>query len=1085
MNSTKLILLVFAVLATLVTGTAEAQVAVTATVTGYVSDPAGALVPGATVTITETTTSYTRSTISSEAGAYTFPGLPVGVYAVTVAMPGFRTYTQTGITLQVNQSARVDIRLEIGEVSDAMEVTAQAPLLEKETSSQGQVVDKRNLADLPLDGRNPIALVSLVVGATEVNAPAILEGYRGGAWASVNGSRINQNNFLFDGNNYSSIYANTGLNYPNPDALQEFNLITHNYSAEFGHNSGSVFNAITKSGTNSFHGSAWEFLRNDALNARNFFSPDVPMLRQNQFGVTAGAPVLKNKLFAFGSYQGFRIQQENLLANASVATELERKGDFSQSDVTIIDPDTGAPFAGNVIPAGRLSPIAANWYNNYVPLPNNPDGRTITYVEGAPKNADQYLLKMDWLASSAHTIVGRYFRDRSSATYPFQYSIPKYSTVALIVTTHDFTATHNWTISPTLLNQAHFGINRGYFDNGMHPDSLALKVLPSTMGINMPDMRPYSPEMWISGDVGGGANAEVEWGTSHQYTDAVTWIRGNHSLKLGFELLVDSYHNRSFWLQNGVYDFDGSFTGSGLADFLLGKLAYTEHHGAYIVDSQSKKYYSFIQDDWKVSPRLTLNLGFRYELNQPVVDNNANSPMRNQMATYSRGQQSTVFPDAPVGLVYPGDAGIPAGLYPFPKGNLQPRVGFAWDPSGSAKWVLRGSVGLFADSPFMDVIGQTHANQPYLLVTRNYAPAGGFADPYGDYPGGNPWPAEFDPQNPIFVTPASIQGTNLDFVDPRITHFNLSLQRSVGLNWLFDVSYVGSVGRHLLQVIQANPAKYIPGNDASGSPLSTPDNVEDRRIDQPGVLSTVMLGASVANSSYNSLQFTVQKRMSAGLMFLSSYTWGHSIDNSSTTTYGGGIPNADPFNYGPGERGNSDQDRRHVYALSAIYDLPRFESGGWAARHILGGWHLAGIFNAGSGTPWNPWTGQDKNLDGDWPDRPNQVGDPLDVDRSTRAKQIEHWINTAAFVENEIGQPGNVGRNSLRSPGSWTLDMSVLKEFPISEKYGRFQFRSEFFNIANTPNLGCPRTNLQSSEFGKLQCAGSPRLVQFGLKYLW
>ena len=1078
---------------------ARAQVAVTATVSGFVTDPSGAVVPGATVTIVNKGTGLTRSAETSSTGSYVFPGLPVGDYEITVTKAGFRAYKQSGITLQVNQQLGVDVALQLGDVSQTVEVVAQATLLQTETSSLGQVVEQRRLEDLPLDGRNPVALVSLVAGATIVYAPAILEGYRGGSYASVNGSRVIDNNFLFDANNYKAVYANTGLNYPNPDALQEFKLITHNYSAEFGRNSGAVFNAITKSGSNEFHGSVWEFLRNDALNARNFFAynktdvngNEIPgsaraKLRQNQFGFTAGGPIVKNKLFVFGSYQGFRIKQESMLSNAPVATALERTGDFSQSGVTIIDPDTGQPFSGNIIPPARLYQPLVDWYNTYVPLPNNPDGRSITALESAPRNVNQVLARVDWQIASNQTLSGRWFRDRSSVVYPFNYGIPNYSTFDLIVPSQDGSLNYTYTISPTLLNQAHYGVNHGFFDNGFTKDSKALEVTNSTLGINMPDMRPYSPSMSISGDVGGWANAEVESGLTHQFGDTLTWVRGKHTFRFGAEVMADSYHNRSFAFTNGSYDFDGSFTGNGMADFLLGRTSSVGHNGGYFVDSFSKKYYSFVQDDWKVSPSLTLNLGFRYELNEPIYDNLKSSPFPNEQATYSQGQQSSLFPTAPTGLVFPGDPGIPAGLYPMPKGNLQPRIGFAWSPGGSQKWVVRGGVGMFSSAPFFDVIGQTHANQPFVLITRAYAPSGGFADPYSDFPGGNPWPYTFDPATANFVTPAQIQGTNLDYADPRVTHLNFGIERAIGANWLFDVSYVGNLGRHLLKVIQANPARYIPGNDAFGNPLSTPDNVESRRVDSPGTLSTVMLGASVSRSNFHSLQFTIEKRMSRGLALLSSYTWSHSIDDSSTETYGGGIPNADPFNYGAGERGNSGFDRRHVYALSLIYDLPKFQKGNWAMRNVIGGWGMAGIFNASTGAWGNVWTGQDRNLDGDGTDRPDLVGDPLAVDRSSRDAMITHWFNPDAFQANPVGQPGSLGRNVIAQPNTWTLNFSLLRDFPISEKYGRFQFRSEFFNIFNNVNLGGPCNSLGcDADLGRLTYAGSPRLVQFGLKYLW
>ena len=1066
----------------------EAQVAISATVTGYVVDPTGAFVPGATVTIVSHDTGLTRSTETSTEGGYTFPGLPIGTYELKVAKAGFQPYKQSGIILLVNQTARLDVTLQLGGVAQAVEVVAQAPLLQTETSSQGQVVEQRSLADLPLDGRNPIALVSLVAGATVVNAPAILEGYRGGSWASVNGGRIFDNAYLFDGDNYRGIYGNTALNYPNPDALQEFKLLTHNFSAEFGRNSGAVFNAVTKAGTNGFHGSVWEFLRNDALNARNFFlnSPGakVAKLRQNQFGFTAGAPIKKDKLFIFGSYQGFRIQQESLLVNSEVSTALERTGNFSGSDITITDPETGNPFPDNIIPPERQYTPLVDWYNKYVPLPNNSDGKTITYLEGAPRKVNQGLVRMDWQISPKQTLTGRWFRDRSSVLIPFQAGIPNYTTVDLIVPSQVGGITHTYSITPALLNQAHVGMSHGFFDNGMTKDSKAWEVTNSTLGINLPDMRPYSPSLGISGDTWVSANAEVESGLTHQYGDTLTWIRGKHTFKFGMEVLVDSYHNRSFWQMNGYYDFSGAFTGDGMADFLLGRTSYVEHRGAYVVDAQSKQYFSFVNDDWKVSPNLTLNLGFRYELQGPMTDNTPNTPFRNQQATYSKGQKSALFPNAPVGLVYPGDTGIAPGLYPMPKGNLQPRLGFAWSPGGTGKWAIRGGFGLFSSALFMDKMGQVHANQPFLLVTHAYSPAGGFADPYRDFSGGNPWPYTFEPATANFVLPAAIQGITRDFQDGRIAQWNLSVQRSFGADWLFDVSYVGSAGRHLLQGFEANPARYIPGTDANGNPFSTADNVDSRRIDSPGTLSTVMLGGSVGRQSFHSLQSTVTKRMTKGLSILSSYTWSHSIDTGSASDFGW-HNTQDQFNYINGERGNSNFDRRHVYSLSFIYDLPKSRAGNWAMRNIVGGWGLAGIFRASTGAPFTLWTDMDNNLDGFWTDRPDQVGNALAVDRSTRQNMLDHWFNKDAFVANPIGQAGNVGRNSLYGPNSWDFDFSLLREFPISEKYGRFQFRSEFFNFFNNVNLGCPNNSLQSDRFGTLNCANEPRLIQFGLKYLW
>jgi len=652
-----------------------AQTATTAAVTGSVADPSGALVPDARITIANTATGLTRTVRTSTDGFYTFTLLPIGTYDLSVAKEGFQTLRQSGIVLDVNQTAQVNVTLQLGTTAQTVEVQAQVQILATQTSNLGQVVEQRVLTDLPLNGRNPVALASLVAGATVVSAPAILAGYRGGSTAAINGSRANENNYLFDGNNYSSVYFNTGLNYPNPDALQEFKLITHNYSAEFGRDAGSILTAVTKSGTNQFHGDLWEFLRNDDLNARNFFSKSVPLLKQNQFGAVAGGPVKRDKLFVFGSYQGFRIQQQSLESNILTGTAAERMGDFS-ADKPIKDPTTGLPFPGNIIPSQRLSPIATGWYNTFAPLPNNPDGRTFTAVQSAPQKVDQYLAKVDWHATSKQIFTFRWFRDYSRVTVPFGMIVPAYVAFQQNVHTQDGSISHTWTISPTVLNQAHFGINHGFYDNGMTPDSGALKVSYQTLGINFPAMRPYGPTFQISGFISGRANAEAESGLSHQYTDTLSWVRGKHTVKLGMEFLVDDYHNRSFAATNGSLVFDGSLSNNALADFLLGRPSLFDVHGKYVVDGQSKKIYPFVQDDFKVSSHLTLNLGFRWEFNQPIVDNSPVS-FPNQQASFIPGRQSKIFPTAPVGIVYPGDPGVGAGLYPWPKGNLEPRFGFA------------------------------------------------------------------------------------------------------------------------------------------------------------------------------------------------------------------------------------------------------------------------------------------------------------------------------------------------------------------------------------------------------------------------
>jgi hypothetical protein len=1078
------ILMVFASLA-LTTVSGKAQNSTTAALTGFAYDASGAVVPGARVSVTSIETGLVRTAETSADGSYSFTLLPIGRYTLSLTKTGFESYQQSGIVLQVGQTAQVNATLQLGATTQTVQITAQVPLLDTQTSSVSQTVGEQRLSELPLNGRNPIELVSLVAGANDVSAPTILVGMRGGATASVNGSRLNENNYLFDGNNYSGVYFNTGLNYPNPDAMEEFNLITHNYSAEYGRNAGSIMAAVTKSGTNQFHGDVWEYLQNDDLDARNFFSPTVPSNKYNQFGFTAGAPIVRNKLFVFGTYQGFRIDQQGLLANAPVATAAERAGNFS-ADPTITDPSTGLPFPGNMLPPGDLNSVATKWYNQYVPLPNNPNG-TITYLAPAPENTNQELAKIDYHISASHLLTGRWFHDLSTVTAPFEMSIPNYSTFITYTHQSDVSLSETWTISPTLINQAHFGITHVLAGNPSAVVGGADQALPSYLGMDMPDMRPYGPVFSITGNVGGWIDAEYETGLTQQYEDTLTWAHGKHTFKFGMQLYVDDYHNRSYAFTQGAYTFDGSFTGNAMADFLLGDAAQIRYAGQYIVDSQSKKFYPFVQDDWKVTPHLTLNLGFRWEFNGPYIDNSG-SPA-DQQATFFRndalnGVTSKVFPNAPPGLLYPGDPGVAPGLYPLPKTDLEPRLGLAWSPGGG-KWVIRGGVGLFSDIPIPDLIGQTHANSPYTVTTIQNHVIDGLSDPFANYPGGNPWPQAkvFNSQNPTFVDPVAFEDTVPNYRDPRITEWNFSIQRELGANMLLNVSGVGSVARHLNESVQGNPALYIPGVDAMGNPLSTAANVDSRRVLDPGVLGFDQSARPIGNASYNSLQVTLERRFNRGLEFLSAYTYAHDIDTHSA--YGIGGVNCQNTLDCAAEKGDADLDRRNIYNLSLIYHIPKMKIDNWAANHAANGWGLTGIFHAETGSPFTVVTGTNNSLDGDNNDRPNLVGNPLAVDRSSKADALAHWFNTAAYVPNPIGTYGDVGRNTLFGPSDWNLNFSILRSFPVSERWGRFDFRAEFYNTFNHANLINPVSNLASAQFGEITGTTGPRVIQFALKYLW
>ncbi len=1105
MNIRRVLHMALAVLALVTTYVTQgiAQTGTSAALGGYVVDSSGSAIPDAPVRIVNFNTGLARITQTNANGSFDVPSLPIGTYDLTVSKQGFQTYVQTGIVLQVGQKASVNIMLKVGQVSETVNVNAHAQVLETQTSSVGQVVSDRYLADLPLNGRNPAALMSLVAGTTASNAPAVYSGIRAGSTANINGGRYNEVNYLFDGNNYSSGYFNTGLDYPNPDALQEFKLITHNFSAEYGRNAGAVLAAITKSGTNEFHGDAWDFVRNDALNATNFFTKTVPRLNQNQFGIAGGAPIKKGKLFAFGSYQGFRIKQVALETNSPVGTPAERNGDFSERLPTTIirDPQTGQPFPGNIIPPDRLNPEATSWYNTYVPLPNNATGNGLTTSASSPVNISQYLAKVDYQINSNHRLSVRWFYDLPRVTLALSggNTLPNYLVPTNTSKVQDVAVSETWIISPTLLNDVHVGLNHNHTRIGMTSDSSALKVFNSTMGLNLPDWdmagNTKSPWINISGDIAQQGSTYDEYTMEPQVSDTLTWIHGKHSVKFGMQFAVDYYHDRASGDER--FYFNGSFTGNGLSDFLLGRPSTFQMLTPYVVDMYAPRYYPFVQDDIKLTKRLTVNLGFRYELNHPYTLKRKGSKFPYQSAIWIPGRQSTVFPGAPPGLLYYGDPGVTKSMYPTYKGNFEPRIGFAWQPTGSGNWVIRGGYGIFSDVGIPDQPGQTYSNQPFRLAVTLPGPSGGFTDPFLGQPGGDPFipgnsfgypvPWVFDPDHVApFVMPANVQTSDPNYRDPFIQQWNVGMQRSFGANWLFDLSYVAQAATHLNWSTQGNPAQYIPGVDANGNPLSTPGNVNSRRIYYPGQIGSVQHAASTGNANFNSLQFTVQKRWGSGLTFLSSYTWSHSIDFSSQPNIGGGIQLncQNPFDCAA-ERGDSDFDIRHVYALSIVYEVPKFRTGTGFVDRLVNGWEVATIFTARTGSPFTITSGPNNSLTGDGKDRPNLVGDPLKVDRSSLEQAMAHWFNTAAFQINPIGTFGDLGRNTMRGPAYWGDDLSILKNIPVSEKFGRLELRAEFFNLTNRVQLGNPVSVVSSSQFGKITGGGGSRLIQLALKYLW
>jgi hypothetical protein len=1087
----------------------------TGTILGNVTDPSGAVIAKAKVTATNQDTGFTRSTQSLADGSYLIPLLPISPrYKVEVDAPGFRSLAQTGIELQLNQNVRIDFHAQVGSTKEVVQVSEQAPLVDTESAGGGEVVESRRMSELPLNGRNPLQLAGLVPGVAALGTvPVITLGNRAANFMSIDGSRINETDYQLDGVRFAGSYNNSGLNYPNPDALSEFKLITNPLSAEYGEYSGAVFTAVTKSGTNDFHGSVFEFLRNDALNAKNYFSTTVPTLKQNQFGATAGGHIIKNRLFWFGSYQGFRIRQEALQPSEPLTSD-ERNG-LITSATPVLDPETGLPFPTNsqgqyVIPQSRISPVTQTLLSKY--LPTAPANGVFQETGSSKVNVNQYSGKIDYNIKTSDQLYFSALVDQTDPSNPFTACCPStgesftgYGTINQTQKIKVFTVSEIHSFRPNTINEFRFGFSKQLEQNiGVN------QVSPDTLGITNwnfnydPDSKPQSPTFNLPGRFQLGALGFGKWregGRNFQFTDIVSLVKGKHNIKTG----IDLYHRQHLLDANvgdtGDFTFGGSFTGGNpTAEFLLGKpdtetrIRYLNHPG-YRAWSQA----FFFQDDWKVNRRLTLNLGARYELLHPFAEYRAQGesntiwnprgplPISGGGTYLPGGQQSTVLPLAPPGLLFPGDKtakfpdGIPAALIGLDKSLIEPRIGLAWDPLGDGKTSIRASAGIFSNAQYVDLPAQVSQNLPFLVVQSIFQPPHDLTNPYEGELTFPPISSNNLTTDPNFFTPflpAAGYGWSPNYRQPRITTMTLNIQREIVKNLMVELGYVGKLGRHLATTSDLNTAQKV----ISGLVPSVANEPQRRLLD--GVnFQKIDYEQSNMNSSYNALQATIRYRASSSLTLLTAYTWSHSIDEYSTI----GVQCAcfqnplDPR----ADRGSSDFDQRQVLAVSAVYNLPdpgkRMNSN--VMSHVLGGWELSGIVSAQTGQPFTVYTGIDASLTAAGADRPDLVGDPFFSGSRSRAQQIAAYINPAAFQINN-GHFGSLGRNTFTNPGYFNSDIGLFKNIPITERM-RLQFRTEFFNAFNQTHLGSPVNTFVSPAFGQIVSAGDPRLIQFALKFAW
>jgi len=1026
----------------------------TGTIFGNVADRSSALVPGAKLTLVNQDTGISRSAESSQTGAYIFPRLAAGRYEMKAEASGFKAHLEKDIEIRVDDNRRIDVSLEVGQLSESVSVTAENVQVETRSGSVKEVVDSRRIVDLPLNGRNPLQLQLLVAGSGGTAG----QGQGQNGTVSINGSRNNSNNYQLDNADNHDPFFNSPSVFPSPDALEEFSIQTSSYGADRGRNGGAFMTAVTKSGTNQFHGAVFEFLRNDKLNARNFFATAVPPFRRNQFGGTLGGPVLKNRTFFFASYQGTYERSSPSATTSTVLTADQRQGQFPR---VIRDP-AGGNFPNNRIPASRIYAPTTKFLDAFVPQPNLADG-LLSFASQQKIDDHQTIVKLDHQISARHQFSGRVLRNlnkfqEATGNLPGFFALLDY-------TNWNAVGTHTWMINPSALNT--FTLSWGDISRRQ------LSVVPGNStwtGFGAGVVRAISPDLVAAMDttVDGYFQAFSrhpldQFRNNWQIADTASLSTGSHFLKFGGEYRYNSIDRVENFRNDPFLRFRNTFTGDAAADLLLGRVTQLGQASVSASNGRIHELSLFAQDDWKATRRLTLNLGLRWDPFIPFTDTN------DVLAAFRPGQQSTVYPTAPVGTVYPGDAGIPAGAIPTRWMNFAPRLGFAFDPTGNARSSIRGGYGIFYSAIRSQAMNGLSGNQPFNLTLTINNPVNGLANPYD---GGNPFPykvptTQQERQSFRYVRPVALQAWNHDFRNGVVQQWNFTLQRQMLGDWIMTAAYVGSKGNHLFMTSQANPAIF-----------GRPGNADARRIYAP-VYAGIADYSARANSLYHSLQLTANKRLSRNFTVLANYTWAKLMDDASAD----GDSPANPFDFRH-ERGPGDFDLTHRFVGSFLYALPRFASALPAVRHVLGGWEANGIVTFESGGWVNMVSGVDNSQAATNADRADLAANPfLDTGRP-RAELIRQYFNTAAFRANAAGTFGNVGKNILRGPGAATTDFGLFKNVALRERL-RLQIRGEFFNLFNRVNLGNPNANQGSANFGRITGAGAPRVAQVALKLLF
>jgi len=1220
----------------------------TGRILGRIADPSGAVIAGVKVKLVNEATSISRDSISTASGDYDFVEIPVGTYRLEFDLAGFKKNVRRGVALDVNQVITLNMTMQLGENKEVVDVTSEAPLVETTSTQLGAVVDDRTVSTLPLNSRDTYQFLQLQPGvmSTVGSSNSIIYGSDSAGAVSVNGGRGRSNNFSVNGGDANDLFVNLPTVQPTPDSIQEFRVLTNTFDAEYGRNSGSVVNVVTKSGTNQFHGNMYEFFRNKVLNAQGYFDTIKPQFNQNQFGGTFGGPIKKDRTFFFASYEGRRIRQGVPSPVVTVPTLAERPsatqpfadftdaGGFSGSITSDAFAQTlnnrpgcvqalGAPvplpstqpnqatpyssiFTTNQIPLACMDPTAVDILQ-FVPTPTN-GGNTIQTVPTEPIRGDQLTVKIDHKINEKQNLSIYYYFNDDRNVQPFSFfelagaDVPGFGSI-VAERFQQWNISHTWTLNNSTVNEFRFNYNREGQRTFQHPVNTELvqdscPPPPSWLTTPVPcfsdgtagnatgihpglgPTREGLPFISISGGFSVGNNSEGELpqvGNSFQWSDNLTKVSGAHTFKFGGDVRRQRFDQTLFFNVSGEQLFFGggpNDTGSGnlYPNYLLGLPDQFGEGSAQSENVRSTAMYLFAQDSWKVKPNITLNYGLRWEFNTPIAD------ISHHVQTFRPGQSSTVYPcvdtantdcasQTPIGLVVPGDAGVPAGLTQTYYKAFAPRIGIAWSPGNSGKTSFRAGWGMFYNPIEQLVLEQFGAEPPFggsiILSETQFNTPFVSQDALTTFP--NPFngiitPKPKTPQDWGVFEPILLFG---DFQPHMRTQFsdqyNLTIERQLRGDMKLEVGYVGSQGHRLLathDVNFSNPQTCLDINSIVGAgtcgqfledsvysltvpsgfnfhmpngsivtgaaggtpvqfvglrPYSSPQCITNGPSIGTGcpavgvpVFTSVFAQDTIANSAYNSMQVSVDKRFRSGLQFTGAYTFSKSIDEASSFE---GILNPLP---GAHNRALSLFDARHRFVLSYYWQLPVPKYAGFTGK-LLDGWALSGITTYQTGFPIRITSSADNELmnsfDFELPGEPDQLA-PFKTQKPQNTcfgnpLTCNYYFNPQIFTENTgdptcggnlypgcfdpslLGRVGNAPRTICCGPGISNSDIAILKTIPFNESK-RIEFRAELFNVFNHTQFFNPDGNsTDGAQFGQVTQAKDPRLVQFALKFFF